>query len=187
MRYQNMTLEELKSDLIKDAHKGYPLFIAGALYWAVMCILGLFIEGKMLALCYLLGIGGIFPLGVLISRMLNINLFSKNPLSALGGIVGGIQAFFMPLWIVIYIEFYALLPMAIGLLAASHFLPYAWIYKSKTYLLFTIVMAIVSFIFGYIFNEMAFTVLPILLSIIYVVNVGGLIAETRKHKPGKVA
>lgn len=175
-----MTLEQLKNHLIQDAKKGYPIFIAGALYWLVMGILGFFLEGKMLALCYLLGAGSIFPLGILLSQMLKVNIFSKNPLGTLGGIVGGIQAFYLPLWIVIYMENYELIPMAIGLLAGSHFLPYVWIYKSKTYLLLTIAMAVISFCLGYVFIEMAFSLLPFLLTIAYLVTSFSLAAETRR-------
>lgn len=114
---------------------------AGALYWLAMGVLGLIIEGKTLALCYLLGVGSIFPLGLLLGRLLKADLMSRNPLGALSGIVGGIQAFFLPLWIVIYIEHFELIPFAIGLLAGSHFLPYIWIYRSRTYLFLTLSMA----------------------------------------------
>src|SRR5699024_4419385 len=106
--------------------------------------------------CYLVGLGSIFPLAILISRLLQANLFSKNPLGELGGITGGIQAFYLLIWIILYIENYHLLPVAIGVLGASHFLPYVWIYNSKTYGYFTFMMAAVSFVFGYIFIDQAF-------------------------------
>src|SRR5699024_11320924 len=96
-------------------------------------------DHRLLALCYLIGSGSIFPLAVVISKILKANILSKNPLGVLGGIIGGIQAFYLPIWIVIYIEHYELLPMAIGILGASHFLPYLWIYNSKTYGIFTII------------------------------------------------
>jgi hypothetical protein len=185
LNYSSMTLEELRSNLISDAHKGYPIFIAGALYWFVMGMLGLFMEGKTLALCYLLGSGSIFPLGIWMSRMLKVNILSKNPLGTLGGIIGGIQAFYLPLWIVIYVEHYELIPMAIGLLGASHFLPYTWIYKSKTYLFLSVTMAFISFFSGYVFIEMSFSLLPFSLTITYLVTVAGLIMETRKHMKRK--
>lgn len=179
MNYQNLTLSQLKQDLIRDARKGYPIFIAGALYWFVMGILGFYLEGKTLALCYLLGTGSIFPLGIMISRLCKVNFLSKNPLGTLGGIIGGIQAFYLPLWIVIYMEHYEWIPMAIGLLGASHFLPYMWIYESKTYLFLSIAMALTSFVFGYVLIEMAFLLVPFLLTLAYLITVGSLIRETQ--------
>lgn len=181
MNYQNMTLKELKSDLIVDAKKGYPFLIAGALYWLVMGGLSLFIDDQqVLALCYLIGSGSIFPLAIALSQMLKANILSKNPLGVLGGIVGGIQGFYLLIWIVIYIEYYELLPMAIGILGASHFLPYLWIYNSKTYGIFTVSMAIISFIFGYILIDQAFLTLPFLLAFVYLIAVIGLKLETRR-------
>ncbi|KAB2329782.1 hypothetical protein F7731_21820 [Cytobacillus depressus] len=171
MNYKNMTLDDLKNHLIFEGKKGYPFFIAGTVYWLVMFSLGFFIESKsQLALCYLVGTCSIFPLAIAVSKVLKVNLLSNNPLGVLGGIVGGIQAFFLPVWIVIYIEQYELIPMAIGVLGASHFLPYLWVYKSKTYCIFTITMALISFIFGYILISQAFLLLPILLSILYLLT-----------------
>lgn len=181
MNYQNMTLEELKKDLIIDAEKGYPFLLAGALYWLVMGGLNFFIEDKqLLALCYLIGSGSIFPLAIATSKILKINILSSNPLGVLGGITGGIQIFYLLIWIVIYIEHYELLPMTIGILGASHFLPYLWIYKSNIYLVFSICMAIISFAFGYILMEQAFSTLPFLLAIIYFSSVIGLRIETKR-------
>src|SRR5690625_2025294 len=181
MNYQNMTLEELKKDLIVDAKKGYPFLLAGALYWLVMGGLSFFIEDRqLLSLCYLIGSGSIFPLAIAISKMLHANILSQNPLGVLGGIVGGIQGFYILIWIIIYIEHYELISMAIGILGASHFLPYFWIYKSKTYLFFTILMAASSFVFGYILIDQAFLTLPFLLAIIYLIAVIGLRIETNR-------
>lgn len=182
MNYEQMTLEKLKMDLIVDAKKGYPFLLVGALYWFVMGVLSFLIEDhRLLALCYLIGSGSIFPLAVVISKILKANILSKNPLGVLGGIIGGIQAFYLPIWIVIYVEHYELLPMAIGILGASHFLPYLWIYNSKTYGIFTISMAVISFIFGYIFINQAFLTLPFLLAVIYLVSVIWLRLETNKY------
>src|SRR5690625_7956751 len=99
-----------------------------------MGILSLFIDDhRLLALCYLIGSGSIFPLAIVLSKMLQVNMLSENPLGVLGGLIGGIQGFYLLIWIVIYVEHYELLPMTIGILGASHFLPYLWIYISKTY------------------------------------------------------
>ena len=98
-------------------------------------------SSQQLALFYLIGSFSIFPLAIALSKILKVNILSKNPLGVLGGIIGGIQAFYIPVWVVIYIEQFELIPMSIGILGASHFLPYLWIYRSKTYAVLTIAMA----------------------------------------------
>src|SRR5690625_931279 len=147
-----------------------------------MGILSLFIDDhRLLALCYLIGSGSIFPLAIVLSKMLQVNMLSENPLGVLGGLIGGIQGFYLLIWIVIYVEHYELLPMTIGILGASHFLPYLWIYNSKTYGIFTVLMAIISFVFCYIFNNQAFFTLSFLLDDIYLISVIELWLETNKY------
>lgn len=180
MSYTNMTLSELKSDLIIEAKKGYPFFLAGGIYWLVMGFLGVTMEvNQQLALIYLIGTMSIFPMAIMIGRVLKVNILSKNPLGVLGGIIGGIQAFYLPVWIVIYMEHYELIPMVIGVLGASHFLPYLWIYESKTYLFLTISMAAIAFVFGYLFISQAFVLVPFLIAIIYFITVALLLIEVR--------
>ncbi|MCL6572908.1 MAG: hypothetical protein K6T88_14690 [Bacillus sp. (in: Bacteria)] len=180
MDYNTMTIDELKNDLIIDGKKGYPFFIAGTLYWLVMGYLNLFIDShQQLALFYIVGTGIIFPLAIVFSKILKVNILSKNPLGVIGGIIGGIQAFYIPVWVIIYIEQFELIPMVIGILGASHFLPYLWIYKSKAYAIFTITMALSSFVFGYVIIGQAFSLLPFLLAAIYLLMTIALIIESR--------
>jgi hypothetical protein len=94
--------------------------------------------------------------------------------------VGGIQAFFLPVWIILYLEHYKLVPMAIGILAGSHFLPYAWMYNSKTYVFLPIAMTIASLVFGYVYMEYAFTVLPFSMMVIYLISIFFLLMEIRR-------
>ncbi|WP_431190651.1 DUF7010 family protein [Lysinibacillus sphaericus] len=69
------------------------------------------------------------------SKILGVNLLTTgNPLGTLGGIVAAPQAFYIPVFIIVYMNIPEYLPFTIGLLAGSHFLPYIWIYKSKAYL-----------------------------------------------------
>jgi hypothetical protein len=69
--------------------------------------------------------------------------------------------------------------MSIGILGASHFLPYLWIYRSKIYAILTIAMALISFIFGYILIDQAFVLLPFLLVVVYLLTFISLKIETR--------
>jgi len=172
MDYQSMPLDKLKEDLTQDTLKGIPFLIAGSIYWFVMGILHFFIKDtQTLALIYLIGSGSIFPAAMLISKLIGANLVSKNPLGTLSGIIGGVQGFYILIWIVIYIELPNLLPLTIGILVGSHFLPYAWIYNSKAYQIFTMLTVLISFILGYVFKALAFTILPFALALIYLTTI----------------
>src|SRR5699024_6898766 len=99
MDYQNMRVEELKAELIVDAKKGYPFLLTGVFYWLVMGSVGFFIDNhQCLALCYLIGLGSIFPLALAISNIVKANILTKNLVVELGGIVGEIQIFYLIIW-----------------------------------------------------------------------------------------
>ncbi len=181
MNYEKLTLNELMDELIKSTKKAYPFFMAGALYWIAMLIVGQMFSEKITALIYIIAMGSIFPLAMLFGKVLHIEFMtSKNPLATLTGIVGGMQAFFIPIWIVTYMEFFAYIPFMVGILAASHFLPFSWIYKSKAYLFLTITSVITSFVFGYIFIEQAFLFVPVSQALIHITTCIWLIMESKR-------
>ncbi|MEI3605075.1 hypothetical protein SPD48_05180 [Pseudogracilibacillus sp. SE30717A] len=182
MNYEKMTLSELMDELIVSTKKAYPFFIAGAFYWIAVLIVGQLFSEKITALIYIIAMGSIFPLAMLFGKLLNIEFMtSKNPLATLTGIVGGMQAFFIPIWIVTYMESYEYVPFMVGILAATHFLPFTWIYKSKAYLFLTISSVITSFVFGYIFIGQAFLFVPISQALIHITTCVWLISESKQY------
>lgn len=181
MEVKDMNLNQLKQDIIQSAQRGYPIFIAGTLYWLVMGILNAFLEDKLLALIYILASGSIFPLGILLSRLLKVNFISKhNPLGKVGGQIAGIQGFYIPVYILIYMYQPEWVPFFIGMLAAAHFLPYSWIYNSKAYYFQTFGMYGISAVIGFGYPELTFTVFPFLIAFIYAGTTILLLLENRK-------
>jgi hypothetical protein len=175
-----MNINELKKDLSIEAHLGYPVFLAGILFWLFVGISSFYLSQKTLVWIYLFGIGAIMPVAIVISKILKINfLSSHNPLSTVGGLIGGIQIFFAPLVIMIAFHQPEWMPFAIGVLTGAHFLPYVWIYDSKIYLFQTIATVLVSSFFGIGFMEISFHVTPFSLSVVYFITVMLLI---RKHR-----
>lgn len=123
-------------------------------------------------LIWIFGLGAIFPLGILISIVLGVNLFSTgNPLGTLGGNVAAPQAFYIPVFIIVYMHVPEYLPFTIGLLGGSHFLPYMWIYKSRAYLFVTFGTCLSSLILGGFLVNQAFILVPLAISIVYGIGV----------------
>lgn len=179
----NRSLEELKIDVSTSAQKGYPLLLSGAIFFLVLAILAYVVPKETLHLIWVVGLGFIFPFGILLGKMLKIDLMSNsNPLATLGGIAGGMQAFFIPVFIMVYQNDPEWLPFTVGLLGASHFLIYYWIYSSKAYLFVSIATGLAALISGGYFIETTFVVTPILISVIYFATVMMLIRENKKIK-----
>jgi hypothetical protein len=174
------TLEKLQAEIIFEAKKGFPILLSGAIVFLLFTLIPLVFPMKTVHLIWIFGLGAIFPFGILISKILGVNLLSKdNPLGTLGGIVAAPQAFYIPVFIIVYIKIPEYLPFTIGLLAGSHFLPYMWIYKSKGYLFVTLGTCFSSLILGGFFVDQAFTLVPLAISIVYGIGVLLILKELK--------
>lgn len=178
-----VTLEELQSDIIIEAKKGYPILLSGSIVFLLFTFLPFILPMEAIHLIWIFGLGAIFPLGLLLGKLLGVNLLStKNPLGTLGGIVAGPQAFFIPVFILVYMHIPAYLPFTIGLLGGSHFLPYMWIYKSKAYLFVTLGVCLSALIIGGWLVDYAFTIVPLAISTVYGIGVLLILKELKTER-----
>ncbi len=181
MNDNSENLKDTRYELSVRAQKGYPILLSGALFFLVLAILSLYIPKDALYLLWVVGLGMIFPLGIIIGKLLKIDIITKdNPLGTLGGIVAGMQAFFIPVFIMVYQNNPEWLPFTVGLLGASHFLPYYWIYDSKAYLFLAIATGLVAFVAGGTFIGSAFLVTPLGIAAVYAITVVLILKENRK-------
>ncbi|MCP1144895.1 hypothetical protein MKZ01_08625 [Lysinibacillus endophyticus] len=174
------SLETLQSEIIKDAKKGFPILLAGSIVFFIFTFLPLLFPMKAVYLIWIFGLGAIFPLGILLGKLFGIDILKAgNPLGTLGGIVGGTQAFFIPVFVIVYMHIPAYLPFTIGLLGGAHFLPYMWIYRSKAYLFVTLGVCLSSLVFGGFFVSQAFTLVPIAICLVYTIAVLLILRELK--------
>ncbi|WP_060668608.1 MULTISPECIES: hypothetical protein [Bacillaceae] len=158
------------------------MFYVGSLYWFLMGILGLFdMHINLLGLIYLIGIGTLFPLGILVSNLLKIDFIAKgNELSNFAGVIGGMQLFFAPILIIIYMEKIEWLPFFIAVLTGAHFLPFSVLYKSKGFIFQFMAVVLFSSIVGFVFMDYVYKILPFGLGIIYLITIILLLNENKK-------
>jgi hypothetical protein len=174
------SLDQLHTDIIHIAKKGYPILLSGSIVFFLFTFMPLLFPIKIVYLIWIFGLGVIFPFGILLSKFFKVNIFVvDNPVATLGGIVAAPQAFFIPVFIIVYMHIPEYLPFTIGLLGGSHFLPYMWIYKSKAYLFVTLATCISSLIIGGFFIEQAFTFVPLAISTCYAIGIMMIFRELK--------
>ncbi|WP_409302779.1 DUF7010 family protein [Peribacillus sp. SCS-155] len=177
------SLDAMHADIISSAKKGYPILLSGAIVFFIFTFLPMVFPMKTVHLIWIFGLMAIFPFGLLIGKIMNIDLLANdNPLGTLGGLVAAPQAFFIPVFIIVYMHIPEYIPFTIGLLGGSHFIPYFWIYKSKAYLTVTLGVCVSSFILGSYFIDQAFTLVPLAISFFYLVGVFQIFRELRQEK-----
>lgn len=100
---------------------------------------------NLLGLCYLIGAGMLFPLGIFVSNLFKIDFVAKgNPLANIAGVVGGMQILFAPILILIFMEKIEWLPFFVAVLTGTHFLPFSALYNSASYIFQSVAVIICS-------------------------------------------
>lgn len=156
MRYASMT------------GRGINNIIAGVLLWGALGLLGLilpetpFISSQWhKAIIYLLGAGLLFPLGLLVGHLMQLDTFAKgHPMAKLSGFVGGMQVLFIPIMLGAYFTSPEHVPWYLASLVGAHFLPFYWVYDSKAYLFGSISLVIVAAWGGFAMLQHSFVIVP---------------------------
>jgi hypothetical protein len=175
------TLAEIQVEIIRSAKRGYPILISAAAFFALMAALGTVVPLRTLGLAWIFGMMVIFPLGVALGGLLRARVITTdNPLGNLGGLVAGTQAFFIPVFIVIYQFVPQYLPLAVGLLGGAHFLPYAWIYRCRAYVFVTVGTCLSALTSGTAFVSAAYTAVPLGMAAVFAVAVLWIVSENRR-------
>lgn len=173
-----MELNQAKINLQLTTQKGLHIIIGGIIFWIIASISGMLLPKSIVIWVYLIGIGSIFPLGIVIAKILKIDIFAiENPLGRLASIIGGINLLNIPLVLIIYFNQPSWLPFIVGITAGAHFLPYIWIYDSKAYGFLSVFTVLASSICGFLFMSKIFIILPISLSVVYFITVLLIIKE----------
>ncbi|PGM90813.1 DUF7010 family protein [Bacillus cereus] len=176
-----MNISEAKRDLAQKTKKGFPVIIAGLLFWIVASITGVLLSEKQVVWVYLIGMGCVFPFGLMLAAILKIDMFAKgNPLGTLAGIIGGINVLNIPFVLLAYFQFPEWLPFVVAMLIGVHFLPYVWIYESKSYGFLSVGTVLVTSVSGIIFAEKGFIVIPIAVTVVYFITLISVSLENKK-------
>lgn len=166
------TLVELQDHIIEVAQRGYPILVAGSAFFLVLAAIANTLPQRTLGLVWIFGMMVIFPTGVMLGALLRINVMTRdNPLGTLGGLVAAVQAFFIPVFIVVYQFTPQYLPLAVGLLGGAHFLPYSWIYRSRAYIFVSVGTGLASLVAGTVALSSAYTLVPLAIALIFAAGV----------------
>ncbi|SEJ36063.1 DUF7010 family protein [Sharpea azabuensis] len=149
-----MSLEKLRNDIIIKQKKGMPFIIASVVIWLLITIVA--------SIDISIGLKNIFvfccsvpllPLSWMIGKKIGVNIFSKeNELGNLGFLFTMNQI----LYLLIVMWVFNVVPnkmiMVYAMVFGAHLLPYSWLYKSKAYKIFSIIIPICALVLGNLFS-----------------------------------
>ncbi len=177
---QAATLAALQDHVIDVAQRGYPILVTGSAFFIVLAAISNALPQRTLGLVWIFGMMVIFPTGVMLGAVLRINVMTRdNPLGTLGGLVAAVQAFFIPVFIVVYQFTPQYLPLTVGVLGGAHFLPYSWIYRSRAYIFVSIGTGLASLVIGTVMLSSAYMLVPLAIAVIFA---GGVVWIRRENR-----
>ena len=164
-----MELNELIKDCACRQKKGLHFILTSILIWAMICAVHLTdmpIDTKNLITFCCSAV--LFPLAWMLSKVLKIDFEGKgNPLTK-AGILFSINQM---LYILIVMWVYAAVPekmvMVYAMVFGAHLMPFSWLYDSRSYMVFSIVVPILSLIVGLIYPPAVLAALMIVIEAVF--------------------
>ena len=148
-----MELNELRRDCAIKQKKGLPFIMASVLIWtAILCVhlTGLNPQAKnFLTFCCT---GPLLPLAFGISKLIGVDFQGKdNPLTKLGMIFTLNQILYLLIAMWVYSAVPEKMLMVFSMIFGAHFLPYGWLYDSKSYYVMAVAIPFLSLGLGIFF------------------------------------
>lgn len=160
--------------------RGIGMPIAGFFFWIAVAVLVRELPVKQALLWSYISTGAVFPIGVLFTRALGGNLFAKSErLTPLGLLLNATQFFFWPVIILLGSVAPLWVPFVMATLFGSHFLGYAWLYRSRGYAVLSVGVSVLLTTAVLVARDPLFTLVPVLTAVVYAVAIAFLWQERR--------
>lgn len=186
-----MALDELKAASLADrlaAYKrlrgGFPIPLAGAVYWGVLAWLGSFLTVHSWCMIAFIGSGAIFPMALLFAAIFR-NGFMKDK-TATGDVL--LPAFismllFWPMIVAAMQVAPQLVPLILAIGMSLHWPVIGWSYgRTGLYSAHSIVRALVCLAVWLWMPEARFTVLPLAVAVVYLLTVIAIFIDSARVK-----
>jgi len=145
-----MTLDELRLDISIKQKKGLHFILASILIWGAILIVQLtslpILTKNLFTFCLTTPL---VPLAYFISKIIKVDFTNKdNPLTGLGILLSFNQILYLLIAMWVYPTVPEKMIMVLAMIFGAHLLPYGWLYKSKSYIAFAILIPVSILIIG---------------------------------------
>lgn len=149
-----MVLEELRNDCAVKQKKGLHFILASVVIWLLVLMIHStslpILTKNLFTFC---ATAPLMPLAFLISKLIKVDFQNKdNPLTNLGVLLSAGQILYLLIAMWIYPTVPEKMLMVIAIIFGAHLLPFSWLYKSKSYMVFAILIPILALLLGIYFT-----------------------------------
>lgn len=164
-----MDLYELKQDCARKQKKGLPFIMASVLVWtAILCVHLTSLNPLAKNLLTFCCTGPLLPLAFGISKLIGVDFQGKgNPLTKLGMIFTLNQILYLLIAMWVYAAVPEKMLMVFSMIFGAHFLPYGWLYNSKSYYAVSVAIPFISLGIGLYFPPFVLAAVMICVEILF--------------------
>ena len=113
----------------------------------------------------------VLPISFLISKLLKIDFQNKtNPLTDLGIVFSANQILYLLIAMWIYPTIPEKMVMVVAIIFGAHLLPYSWLYKSKAYLVFSIIIPFIALLVGLTLSPAFLSMVMVIIELLFCVT-----------------
>lgn len=160
-------LDKLRIELSVKSKNGIDFTLAATLIWiAISFIWSLsFTSYNKSVLVFIAG-GPMLPLAFLFSKLLKTNWkIQDNSLQSLGLWLNLSQLLYFPFLIFILLKLPDYFVMSFAIITGGHLFPFAWLYKTKSYAIFSVIMVLGALVLGLSLPAVKLFYIPIFTSV----------------------
>ena len=161
---------------------GFTFPLAGAIWWGAAAVVGAFVPIKTWALLAFIGSGLIFPLAVVLSKLLRVDfMHAKSAVDdAMAPAFIGMLLFW-PMAFAAYWTAVGMTPLILAIGMAMHWPIIGWMYgRPALYSAHAIVRTLVAFALWVLFPDQRAIWVPASVSAVYVATIIAILVDTRR-------
>ena len=164
-----MTLEELRLDCAVKQKKGLHFILASVVIWCAVLVVQLLnipiLSKNLYVFCCT---APLLPLAYFVSKIIKVDFQNKdNPLTNLGILFSINQMLYLLIAIWVFSAVPEKMLMVIVMIFGAHLMPYGWLYRSKTYMVLSVIIPIAALIVGLNFEPYVLAIMMIIIEIIF--------------------
>ena len=149
---------------------GAPFLICYGVTFLITAVLSFFLPRPTTAIIAMFQGGLALPAAFWLERKMGSRRMSNaNPLKALSAQMAMSQSLALPLLILVYSINPGAIPLAMACLGGVHFLPYAWLHRTRIYAILAFVLAFGAFAMQVFLGKDAFSFILLFVAVIYAV------------------
>ena len=168
MNESTYTFKQALDEVSASSSGGAPFLIAYGLTFLLTAILSLFIPRPISALIAMFQGGAALPLAFWLENRLGTRrMNAANPLKALSAQMAMSQGLVIPALIVVYTLNPGAIPVVLAGVGGMHFLPYAWLHRTRLYAVLGVVIALGAFALQIVLGAQAFSVILFFIALVY--------------------